>query len=980
MCWISKRFPICVITGVLTSLVFLSASVQPQSSSQNGQLEGIVTDQSGSPISGCAVTASSTKLGIKRIALTDGSGIYRIPMLPLGIYSVSAEAEGYKKISRESLSIGAGQTLTIDLELPVGDIREEVVVSLEGAIADAGKTDNSRLIRANEVRDLPLPSRNPYDLTLLQPGVNGRMSRGFNFPTVNANGYARRVNYQIDGNNNTQADRAGVRLMLISEVYVSEVRLAVNAQAAEFGNTPGVIMNVISPSGTNDLSGHIGYRFRRPSFYSRPFFYPTTEPLPDNRSDDFTASLAGPMIKDRWHFYFGTEFVRRDDKAVAARLLTINEFDRRLLIAAGLAPAIFPPAIPSRESGPFYLFRIDAQLNRRNRVTARYNHSDLSAGNFIQGGLNTLERSVDTTSVDHAFSVQVVTALDRSLNEVRFQIARRQTTNLRNGNSGSGPSIVIAGVANFGSPDNAGIVNPRETSVQFQNNFTSSAGSHIIKAGGGSNFIADFKRSALFSRYSFPHINAYLAAVTGVDRYSYDRLEETFGDPEVRYRSSFWNAFVQDDWKVSGRLKLNLGVRYDLFVVPKADPEAPFEASRRFAVDKNNFAPRLGAAYLLTNKKRPTVLRFGAGMYYEAPWLNMYERALLRSGTPRFFNYRFLGNNGGTRERGPNSLPFPDTYSGRLPAGAPLPIQDIDTIAPEFENLYAMHTSLQLEQALTEDLSISVGYVRSSGRHIPVYRNINLGTPIRTLADGRYVYSNSARPDPRFNVIQMVEAGGVSEYNAMSLELRQRFTGGLQFYMGYTFSKAVDDAPEQNLTNQSVQNLVASDPVNRHLDRGRSAADQRHTFVFSVLLAPRVKTSNRPFSYLVNHNQFAILGYANSGETFNIVAAADLNGDGFSGSDRPLGVKRNSGTTPAQFNVDLRYSRSFRLTERKELRVFGEFRNLFNMNSIVQFNDVTVPVNLASGAMIGTLPDLKARNKSASQESRQFQLGVKFCF
>ena len=134
----------------------------------------------------------------------------------------------------------------------------------------------------------------------------------------------RRVNYLLDGNTNTQGDRAGIRFMIISEIFVSEIQLVTNGFAAEFGNTPGLIMNVVTPSGTNTIHGSVSYRFRRPSFYSRPFFYPSPDDLPENKTDNFTAAIGGPIIKDRWHFYGGYEYVKRDDKAVAARLLTIH--------------------------------------------------------------------------------------------------------------------------------------------------------------------------------------------------------------------------------------------------------------------------------------------------------------------------------------------------------------------------------------------------------------------------------------------------------------------------------------------------------------------------------------------------------------------------------------------------------------------------------------------------------------------------------
>jgi hypothetical protein len=147
-----------------------------------------------------------------------------------------------------------------------------------------------------------------------------------------------------------------------------------------------------------------------------------------------------------------------------------------------------------------------------------------------------------------------------------------------------------------------------------------------------------------------------------------------------------------------------------------------------------------------------------------------------------------------------------------------------------------------------------------------------------------------------------------------------------------------------------------------------------------MVARPKFNFKNKSLRYLFNNNQVGIIATANSGETFNIVSTSDINGDG-TVSDRPVGIKRNSGKTPLQYNVDLRYSRFFNLTERYKLEVFGEFQNLFNINSIVQFNRVTVATN-ADGTLVGGLPDFKARNQSTSQsqDSRQFQIGFKFLF
>jgi hypothetical protein len=974
-----------VIVGILSAVSMQSAFAQSQA--LNGQIEGTVLDQNNAVVLNAVITVMNIETGATRTVTTDESGVYRFPLLPLGTYRITAEAANFKKLVREGVTLTTGQTATVDLHLPAGEVREVVTVSSDTSVADAGKTDLGRVMNTREVQNLPLVQRNPYNFALLQANVTGNPRGGFIFPNINVNGYLRRVNYLLDGNTNTQGDRGSIRFMLISDTYVSEIQLVTNGFAAEFGNTPGMIMNVVTPSGTNALHGSVSYRFRRPSFYSRPFFYPSSEDIPDNKVDNIAAAIGGPIIKDRWHFYFGYENGKRDDKAQANRLLTIRPSDKAQLIAAGLSPSIFPDAIPFLDSGPFYIFRTDAQLADKGRLTARFNHSDLKSNNGIPGGLNTLERSNDFFTIDHGLAVQIAYFTPQVFNEFRFQYARVQhTTNIggkRNQFSGTGPSIAITGVANFGSPEATATIFPPLTITQFQDNLTRTAGAHAVKFGGGFNLYDDTVRSQIFSRYTFSSIAAYIAARNGTNPRSYTEYRETFGEQEINYKAVFWNFFVQDDWKLTRRLKFNYGLRYDLYQIPEADSTSLFPASQKFNVDKNNLAPRLAVVYGLREGDRPTILRAGAGIYYDQPLLVLYQRALLNNGNARFFNFSFNGNNNGMTTPSLNAPAFPATFSGVLPAGSVLPPQNIETISPDFENMYAIHANIQLEQAITNDLSFALGYIHSGGRHIPVYRSINL-IPIRFLADGRPVFSRLVNPstrfDPRFNNILMVESAGVSQYDALTLQLTKRLSRGLQFSLNYTLSKAEDDAPEQNLQTGNIQGLVLSDPYNRGLDKGNSFADQRHTFVSSLVARPRIDFDNKTLRNLFNDNQVGIIATANSGETFNIVSTSDINGDGATISDRPVGIKRNSGTTPPQFNVDLRYSRFFNFNERYNLEVFGEFQNLFNINSIVGFNNVTVTTNTITGELVGGLPDFKARNQSTSQDSRQFQLGFRFLF
>jgi hypothetical protein len=257
-------------------------SVSAQSQALNGQIEGAVLDQSGDAILNASVVAQNIETGVTRSTQTDARGIYRFPVLPLGTYRVSVAAIGFKKLIRDRVVLAAGQNVTADFDLPAGDLTEVVTVSSDAPIADTGKTALGRVMTNREINNLPLISRNTDNFSLLQPNVTGRPNRTFYYPIANANGYFRRIQYQIDGNSNSTPGAAGGRLMTIADVYVDEVQFITNSFAPEFGNTVGAIMNVVTPSGTNRWKGFANFSFRTPYFYSRPFFYPADKPLPEN--------------------------------------------------------------------------------------------------------------------------------------------------------------------------------------------------------------------------------------------------------------------------------------------------------------------------------------------------------------------------------------------------------------------------------------------------------------------------------------------------------------------------------------------------------------------------------------------------------------------------------------------------------------------------------------------------------------------------
>ena len=239
------------IVSVVIATLALSTTAFAQSQAINGSIEGTIVDDQAAVLPGVTVTVTNLDTGDTRVVVTNESGLYRAPLLPLGAYRVSAELQGFKRFEQTGIILTAGRTAVIDVNLSVGTVAETITVTADAPLVDSGRIEIGRTLSEAEIKTLPLTSRNPYNFALLQPGVVGFETQEFGVPRITANGALLRVNYQIDGSNNTQKDRAGLRQMPMSEVMIREVKVVTTGYAPEFGQTMGLIYNAITPSGTN---------------------------------------------------------------------------------------------------------------------------------------------------------------------------------------------------------------------------------------------------------------------------------------------------------------------------------------------------------------------------------------------------------------------------------------------------------------------------------------------------------------------------------------------------------------------------------------------------------------------------------------------------------------------------------------------------------------------------------------------------------
>jgi hypothetical protein len=292
-------------------------------------------------------------------------------------------------------------------------------------------------------------------------------------------------------------------------------------------------------------------------------------------------------------------------------------------------------------------------------------------------------------------------------------------------------------------------------------------------------------------------------------------------------------------------------------------------------------------------------------------------------------------------------------------------------------------SNIQVERALRTDMSVSVGYVNSIGRNLPVLMDINLIPTGQSLPDGRPIFSTAVSPatrvNPTFNHVNMFQSIGESTYNAFTATLTKRMTQGWQAQATYTLARGLDNAPLTGTYVVGSGDDRASDPTNLDRDKGLTPFNQTHTFAVSTVIAPQVPDSHAGAAF-INNNQLGVIVQANSGLPFNIRSSQDLNKDDVN-NDRPNDLDRNAGRLGTVFYVDLRYSRFIPIRTGQRIELFLEAKNLFNTENLAGVNRVITTDALGNPAapIVIDGADYPTAGKSG-YDQRLLQLGFKFTF
>jgi hypothetical protein len=908
------------------------------------------------------VTISNAAVGYTRTIQTGDDGYYVLVNLPLGTYKVSIAKDGFSTANFDQIVLTAGKEAVLDSALNVGSASEQIEVTATTIGIDPSTLNIQRTLDSREVENLPLTSRNPYNFILFQPGVSGHPNPELGIPrTLNTNGLLDRINYQMDGMVNTQSDRIGLRLFPIGNIFIKEVQTVSNSFAPEFGWTSGNVYNVISNSGTNDYHGLFQWLRRWQDATAYPFFADKTKAKPNLELEDYSANMGGPAIKDKLFFFGAYEHVVRGSPAP----VTITPANVQAL---GLSPDQVAAA-PGLLHGTFVLGRGDWTINSKNSLFIRYNYfkNDFPFNTQV-GGLNARSTGVDFLDRAHVIGMQLTSTInDHLLNELRFSWPFRNNSHFPGPQGGKDPAIVITGVANIGASSNGGDQYTDKV-PSGSDNVTYIRGAHTFKAGFSLAQLINRQRLVSFNEYTFPTLQSYLDAKNGINPYGYSQFRSQQDKNGIGYASLFFGAYVQDTWRVTPKLTVIYGVRYDRFKGPQSDPNAPFINSRKFNTPNTNFAPRFGFSYQLDDR---TNLKASAGMFYQSTPTNLWFNALNLDGSNRTNSFTITQPAGATS----GVLAFPN-----IPSSGTTSQQNVTTVSPDFKNEYTWNATLQLSHEFSRYDTFTLGYIMTNGRNLMYQHNINpisgLSNITGYLADGRPILG-PARLDSRFNQINQVESGANTSFNALLVSYVRSLSRGIQINANYTWSHSISDAPE---VNTFEQNLSIQDTTNLKRDRSNSIVNHPNAFNLTAVLQPEFNLSKGFWNTLANGNMIALLANVSSGDQQNIVTNVSLNGDSSVASvTRPLFVGRNSLRSPNVYQFDGRYTRTFpKLFERISPSFLLEANNIFNHTNVTNLSPTQSVVRTANSPLgpIGTPSGPLTIVRGSVLEARIVQFGV----
>ncbi len=1029
----------CASTVAL--LVCIASGLFAQGGS--GTITGTLTDPSGAVVPGASVVISNTETGIDRSTNTNDAGIYVATFMQPGNYTITASKAGFGKMERKDLVLQVGRVLTIDFKMTVQTSSNTITVNAENPIVDTEKTEVSQMVSQVQVENLPIAGRRWDAFVLLTPNVTTDGGTGL----ISYRGISGLYNSNsVDGANNNQAffSEAKGRTTLpyvYSMDSIQEYQVSSSNYSAELGQAAGGVVNAVTKSGTNLFHGDLFEYVRNPAWNAIDPFQKSkgiyTQPV--HQQNQFGGSAGGRLIKDKLFFFLTYDGSRKvfpityTSSATFPVACTNAAISAATCASANAYAAGLVGSYPRFQNQDVGFGKLDYQVNAKNRVNASFNLDNFRGPNSYSTGITVNNSSITTNgfAITHErfFVANWNSTLSSTMvNSFRFQWSR--DLEIIKANS-TGPSVSVQNVTGYGLPNALPRpAFPDEHRLQFSDTLSLSKGQHTIKAGFDANIIHEllinlFQGGGVYNYSGTSAFTNWVADVTGTNlgdgltgRHFLTFVQVTdpvTGVGKDDFYDKDFDGFVEDTWKARPNLTVNLGVRYDIQLIPappKPNTSTPLTTlyTSTINIDKNNLAPRIGLAW---TGMKGTVVRAGYGIFYGKTSNSTYYATRVENGviqqtfncnpttcpTLTFPNLIF------TPPGGTPTAPFAGAVTPKVvPFTPPTATQTSRGQTPDWVNPLVHEGEFAVEHQLPMGTSLSASYVFSRGMRLPIFVDTNIApattTKTFTVVDAAGASSSLTVP---FYTSRIDATGPVltgfsdvnSWYNSLVITFNKPVSHGLAFTANYTLAKATDggQVPGQFGTFNGTDSPI--DPYHRKLEYGRSDLDQRHRFVANTVWAPQFthKIANKTVRFLVDGFNFSSIvtvsagqgltgtvnGSASGGPAGGLTGAVVNNSGTALSSSRFPGEPRNNFTGPGLGYVDFRVARDFVFKEKYKLALRGEAFNLFNFTNFFSVN--STEYNLSGTTLTRNAAFMAPTSSNNSlYGARQLQLSARFSF